>query len=83
MLLLAGLLCDVCDAALDLLEVSRCECWMAAMEALIMVPCKRANREGPQFDACTTAVYYENEDHGVDSSIKMRLENELCKGILM
>jgi hypothetical protein len=34
---------------------------MAVMEALIMVPCKRARREGPQFDAWTTAAYNENK----------------------
>ena len=61
MLLLFGSLSDVCDGALVLLKVSRCEHWMAAMEALTMVPCKRANSEGPQFDACTTAAYNENK----------------------
>lgn len=61
MLLLFSWLCDVCDDALVLLKVSRCEHWMAAMEALTMAPCRTASSEGPQFDACTTAAYNENK----------------------
>ena len=68
-LLMLGWLCNECDGAFDLLEVSRCDCWMAAMEALTMVPCKRANSEGPQFDACTTAASNHNKDNEEDSGV--------------